>query len=32
VDGSSSIAFRFTPVGAGDWQVDDLLLDPRARS
>jgi hypothetical protein len=23
--------FRFTPVGVGDWQVDDLYLDPRAR-
>jgi hypothetical protein len=32
VDTSSSIAFRFTPVGAGDWQVDDVMLDPRARS
>ena len=28
---SSSVAFRLTPVGAGDWQVDDLFLDPRAR-
>jgi hypothetical protein len=28
---SGSVAFRFTPVGAGDWQVDDLFLDPRAR-
>jgi hypothetical protein len=28
---SGSVAFRFTPVGAGDWQVDDVFLDPRAR-
>src|SRR3954452_13704470 len=28
---SSSVAFRLTPMGAGDWQVDDLFLDPRAR-
>src|SRR3954454_2852546 len=28
---SSSVAFRLTPLGAGDWQVDDLFLDPRAR-
>ena len=28
---SSSVAFRFTPLGAGDWQIDDVLLDPRAR-
>jgi hypothetical protein len=28
---SGTFAFRFTPVGAGDWQVDDLFLDPRAR-
>jgi hypothetical protein len=28
---SGTVAFRFTPVGAGDWQVDDLFLDPRAR-
>jgi hypothetical protein len=28
---SGTIAFRFTPLGAGDWQVDDLFLDPRAR-
>jgi hypothetical protein len=25
------VAFRFTPIGAGDWQIDDLYLDPRAR-
>jgi hypothetical protein len=28
---SSSVAFRFTPVGADDWQIDDVYLDPRAR-
>jgi hypothetical protein len=28
---SGSVAFRLTPVGAGDWQVDDVFLDPRAR-
>jgi hypothetical protein len=28
---SGTVAFGFTPVGAGDWQVDDLFLDPRAR-
>jgi hypothetical protein len=27
----SHVSFRFTPVGAGDWQIDDLYLDPRAR-
>jgi hypothetical protein len=25
------IALRFTPIGSGDWQIDDLYLDPRAR-
>ena len=28
---TTSVSFRFTPVGAGDWQVDDLYLDPRSR-
>jgi hypothetical protein len=28
---SSTVAFRFTPLGSGDWQIDDLYLDPRAR-
>jgi hypothetical protein len=28
---TANIAFRFTPVGEGDWQIDDLSLDPRAR-
>jgi hypothetical protein len=27
----ANATFRFTPVGVGDWQVDDLYLDPRAR-
>jgi hypothetical protein len=29
---ASHVAFRFTPIGAGDWQIDDLYLDPRARA
>jgi hypothetical protein len=28
---TGTVAFRFTPIGAGDWQIDDLHLDPRAR-
>jgi hypothetical protein len=28
---TANITFRFTPVGVGDWQIDDLYLDPRAR-
>jgi hypothetical protein len=28
---TANISFRFTPVGPGDWQVDDVHLDPRAR-
>jgi hypothetical protein len=28
---TANVTFRFTPVGVGDWQVDDLYLDPRAR-
>src|SRR4051812_48663691 len=27
----ANVRFRFTPVGVGDWQVDDLYLAPRAR-
>src|SRR3954451_17683658 len=27
----ANVTFRFTPVGVGDWQVDDLYLAPRAR-
>jgi hypothetical protein len=26
------VAFRFTPVGEGTWQLDDVYLDPRARN
>jgi hypothetical protein len=25
------VAFRFTPLGEGTWQLDDVYLDPRAR-
>jgi hypothetical protein len=28
---TANVSFRFTPVGPGDWQIDDLYLDPRAR-
>jgi hypothetical protein len=28
---TANVKFRFTPVGVGEWQVDDLYLDPRAR-
>ncbi len=27
-DGMLPVAFRFTPFGAGTWQVDDLYVDP----
>lgn len=27
-DGMVPVAFRFTPVGAGSWQIDDLYVDP----
>jgi hypothetical protein len=27
-DGTAQIAFRFTPVGAGSWAMDDLYIDP----
>ena len=26
------VAFRFTPIGAGEWRVDDLYVDPYRRS
>jgi hypothetical protein len=26
------VAFRFTPIGEGTWQLDDVYLDPRARN
>jgi hypothetical protein len=28
---TAEIAFRFTPLRAGDWQIDDVFLDPRLR-
>jgi hypothetical protein len=28
---TGNVSFRFTPVGTGDWQIDDVHLDPRAR-
>jgi hypothetical protein len=28
---TGQVAFRFTPVGAADWQVDDVYVDPRMR-
>jgi hypothetical protein len=28
---TANVSFRFTPVGPGDWQIDDLHLDPRSR-
>lgn len=27
-DGMVPVAFRFTPVGSGTWQLDDLYIDP----
>jgi hypothetical protein len=27
----SAVQIRITPVGAGDWQIDDLYVDPFAR-
>src|SRR5262245_37799503 len=27
-DSQATVSFRFTPVGAGNWQVDDVYLDP----
>lgn len=27
-DGRIDVAFRFTPVGAGDWSIDDVYVDP----
>jgi len=27
-DGMVPVAFRFTPVGAGSWQIDDVYVDP----
>jgi hypothetical protein len=28
-DGTSMVKFRFTPLGATGWQIDDVYLDPR---
>jgi hypothetical protein len=25
------VSFRFTPIGAADWQIDAVYVDPRAR-
>jgi hypothetical protein len=27
-DGMIPVAFRFTPVGSGSWEIDDLYVDP----
>jgi hypothetical protein len=27
-DGHTAVAFRFTTIGAGDWRVDDVYVDP----
>lgn len=29
---AGTVSFRFTPIGPGNWQIDDLHLDPRARA
>jgi hypothetical protein len=26
--GTTDVRFRFTPQGAGDWQIDDVYVDP----
>lgn len=31
-DVTRSVAYRFTVVGAGKWQIDDLFIDPLRRS
>jgi hypothetical protein len=28
---TGSVQLRFTPVGTGDWQIDDVYVDPHAR-
>jgi hypothetical protein len=28
-DGASMVKFRFTPLGATGWQIDDVYVDPR---
>jgi hypothetical protein len=30
-EGAELVEFRFTPRGRGDWQIDDLYVDPYAR-
>jgi hypothetical protein len=30
-NGTGQVSFRFTPVGAADWQIDAVYVDPRAR-
>jgi hypothetical protein len=32
LDSTMPVQFTFTPIGAGDWQIDDLYLDPWGRS
>jgi hypothetical protein len=29
---TTPVQFTFTPIGAGDWQIDDLYVDPWGRS
>ena len=29
--GKTDISLRFTPIGDGNWQIDDIYLDPRLR-
>jgi hypothetical protein len=31
IGATGNVAFRFTPVGTADWQIDDLYVDPFAR-
>ena len=28
---TGDVKFRFTPIGAADWQIDDVFVDPHAR-
>ncbi len=32
LDGSVPVQFTFTPIGSGDWQIDDLYVDPWGRT
>ena len=27
-DARTAVAFRFSPTGAGDWDIDDVYVDP----